>query len=328
MQYRTLGRTGYKVSTVSFGAWAIGGGWGSVRDDESLAALHRAVDLGTTFFDTADGYGGGHSEELLARLRRERREEIRIATKVGRRLQPHTAAGYADRTRMTAFVDASLRRLETDALDLLQLHCPPTEVYYMPEVFGWLDDMVAAGKVRYYGISVEKVEEGLKALEYPNLQSVMAIYNIFRQRPAELLFREAAHRQVGIIVRVPLSSGMLAGKLTRDSRFAADDHRTYNRHGEAFDRGETFSGIDWDAQLDAVEALRPLVPAGMTMAQFALRWILMDSAVTCAVPGAKRPAQVEENAAAADLPAIPQEILAAVRALYDQRIKALVHQNW
>jgi len=328
MQYRTLGRTGYRVSTVSFGAWAIGGGWGAVRDEESLAALHRALDLGVNLFDTADGYGDGRSEELLARLRRERREPFYVATKVGRRLRPHTAAGYADRARMTAFVEASLRRLATDALDLLQLHCPPTEVYYMPEVLGWLDDMVAAGKVRYYGVSVEKVEEGLKALEYPNVQSVMVIYNIFRQRPADLLFREAERRQVGIIARVPLSSGMLTGKITPGTTFPADDHRTYNRHGEAFDVGETFSGIDWDAQLAAVEELRSLVPAGMTMAQFALRWILLDPAVTCAVPGAKRPAQVEENAAAADLPPLPEATLAAVRALYEARIRPLVHQRW
>lgn len=328
MQHRPLGRTGYNVSTVGFGAWAIGGSWGAVNDADSMAALHRAVDLGTNFFDTADGYGGGHSEELLGRLRRERSEEILIATKAGRRLRPHTAEGYADREQMTGFVEASLRRLGVEALDLLQLHCPPTPVYYMPEVFGWLDDMVAAGKVRHYGVSVEKVEEGLKALEYPNVASVMIIYNIFRQRPADLFFPEAERRGVGVIVRVPLSSGMLTGKITRETTFSADDHRQYNREGQAFDRGETFSGVDFERQLEAVEALRPLVPAGMTMAQFALRWILMHEAVSCTVPGAKRPDQVEDNAAAADLPPLDADTMAQVRALYERDIQPLVHHYW
>jgi aryl-alcohol dehydrogenase-like predicted oxidoreductase len=327
MKYPTLGRTGWKVSTVSFGAWAIGGAWGAVDDRQSLAALNRALDLGVNFFDTADVYGDGRSERLLAQLRRERCEPFHIATKAGRRLDPHVATGY-NRQNLTAFIERSLKNLETEAIDLLQLHCPPTEVYYMPEVFGVLDDLVQAGKLRYYGVSVEKVEEALKAIEYPQVQSVQIIYNIFRQRPAELFFKEAKRRKVGILARLPLSSGLLAGKLKRTSAFAPDDHRAFNRHGEAFDRGETFSGLDYELGLRLVESLRRLVPQGASMAQMALRWILMSQAVTCAIPGAKRPDQAEENALAADLPALPADTMAAIQELYDTQIRPHVHQYW
>ncbi len=327
MQYRTLGRTGFKVSTIGFGCWAIGGSWGSVQDYESLAALQRAVDLGVNFFDTADVYGDGRSERLMGQLKKQRKEEIIIATKAGRALNPHVAQGY-NRENLTRFVDQSLGNLGTDAIDLLQLHCPPTEVYYMPETFGVLDDLVAQGKLRHYGVSVEKVEEALKAIEYPNVKTVQIIYNIFRQRPAELFFKQAQQRQVGILARVPLASGMLTGKLKRESQFAADDHRAFNRHGESFDRGETFSGVDYETGLAAVDALRGLVPAGQTLTQFALRWILMNEAVTCAIPGAKRPSQAEENIAAADLPPISKETMAKVKAVYDEKIRPLVHQYW
>ena len=327
MLYRELGRTGYKVSTISFGAWAIGGTWGPVEDSESLTALHRAVDLGVNFFDTADVYGDGRSEQLLAKLKHQRPEAIIIATKAGRRLDPHIASGY-NRENLTAFVERSLKNLEMEALDLVQLHCPPTEVYYNPEVFGVLDDLVQAGKIRYYGVSVEKVEEALKAIEYPGVQSVQIIFNIFRQRPADLFFTEAKRRKVGILARLPLSSGMLAGKMTRTAQFAPDDHRLGNRQGEWFDRGETFSGVDFETGLEAVEALRPLIPPGVSMAQFAMRWILEFDAVTCAIPGAKRPAQAEENIAAADLPPLNPETMRAVRAIYEQRIQPLVHHYW
>ena len=327
MQYRTLGRTGWRISALSFGAWAIGGTWGPTLESESLAALHRAVELGVNFFDTADVYGDGISERLLAKLRRQSPETFYIATKAGRRLNPHVTEGY-NRTNLTAFVERSLKNLETDALDLLQLHCPPTPVYYLPEVFGILDDLVAAGKLRYYGVSVEKVEEALKAIEYPNVQSVQIIFNMFRHRPAELLFEQVQKRQVGILARVPLASGMLTGKLKPESAFAADDHRLFNRLGEAFDRGETFSGVDYNTGLAAVEALKAICPAGMSLTQFALRWILMFDAVTCAIPGAKRPAQVDENFSAADLPPLSDETMAAVRRIYDQRIRELVHHYW
>ncbi|MCL4703598.1 aldo/keto reductase [bacterium] len=327
MEYRELGRTGWKVSALSFGAWAIGGTWGAVDDQESLAALHRALDLGVNFFDTADVYGDGRSERLLAQLRRERPQEFYVATKAGRRLSPHVAAGYS-RQNLTAFVERSLKNLEAEAIDLLQLHCPPTDVYYMPEVFGVLNDLVDAGKLRYYGVSVEKVEEALKAIEYPNMQSVQIIFNIFRQRPADLFFSEAQRRGVGILARLPLSSGLLSGKFTRASTFAPDDHRAFNRRGEAFDRGETFSGLDYEVGLQAVEALRPLVPRHWTMTQLALRWILMFPAVTCAIPGAKRPAQVEENLKAASLPPLSEATMAAIRDLYNKYARPHVHHYW
>jgi aryl-alcohol dehydrogenase-like predicted oxidoreductase len=327
MQYRELGRTGYKVSIISLGTWAMGELWGQVNDSESLAALNYAVDLGVNFFDTADSYGDGRSEQLLAKLKRQRSEPILIATKAGRRLDPHVASGY-NRQNLTAFVERSLKNLEMDALDLVQLHCPPTEVYYNPEVFGVLDDLVREGKIRYYGVSVEKVEEALKAIEYPGVQSVQIIFNIFRQRPADLFFTEAKRRKVGILARLPLSSGMLAGKMTRTAQFAPDDHRAGNRQGEWFDRGETFSGVNFETGLEAVEALRPLVSPGVSMAQFAMQWILNFDAVTCAIPGAKRPAQVEENIAAADLPPLSPEKMQAVRAVYEERIQPLVHHYW
>jgi len=302
MQYRELGRTGWKVSTIGFGAWAIGGSWGPVDDAASMAALHHALDRGVNFFDTADVYGDGHSERLIARLRRERGEPFQV--------------------------ERSLRNLEVEAIDLLQLHCPPTEVFYMPEVFGFLDDLVAAGKLRHYGVSVQKVEEALKAIEFPGVQSVQIVYNVLRQRPAELFFREARRRGVGILARLPLSSGLLSGRLTRQSTFAADDHRSFNREGAAFDKGETFSGLDFDIGLEVVEALRPLVRPGETLSQFALRWILMDEAVTCAIPGGRHAAQVEENTAAADLPPLSPQVLRAIAELYDRRVRPHVHQLW
>lgn len=327
MQYRELGRTGWNVSTISFGAWAIGGTWGTVKDEESLVALHRALDLGVNLFDTADVYGDGRSEQLLARLRKERSEPFYVATKAGRRLDPHLASRYT-KENLTVFVERSLQNLETETLDLLQLHCPPTDVYYMPEVFDALDGLVKAGKLRYYGVSVEKVEEALKAIEYPNVQTVQIIFNVFRQRPLDLFFPEAQRRRVGILARVPLSSGMLTGKMTLRSTFQEDDHRRFNRLGESFDRGETFSGLDYEIGLQAVEELRSLLPAGMTMTQMALRWILMSPAVTCAIPGAKNSAQVEENVKAADLPALSNETMTQVRAIYDRSVRPHVHHYW
>jgi len=327
MQYRELGRTGWKVSTISFGSWAIGGTWGTVSDKESLAALHAALEHGVNFFDTADVYGDGRSERLLAKLKRESKESFYVATKAGRRLDPHVASGY-NRKNLTAFVERSLKNLETEALDLLQLHCPPTEVFYMPEVFGVLDDLKQAGKLQHYGVSVEKVEEALKGTEYPGVETVQIIFNIFRQRPMDLFFAEAQKRKVGILARVPLSSGMLTGKLTKNSQFEKDDHRAFNREGEEFDRGETFSGVDYDTSLQAVDELRPLVPDGMSMTQMALRWILMFPAVTCAIPGGKRVDQVNENVQAADLPPLPEETMSKIEAIYDQKIKPLVHHYW
>src|ERR1039457_2504505 len=327
MRYRPLGRTGWKVSEVSFGAWAIGGAWGSVDDAESRGALEKAIDCGVNFIDTADVYGMGRSERLIAQLKRDHKEEIVVATKAGRRLSPHTAEGYNEKN-LTGFIEDSLRHLATDSLDLLQLHCPPTDVYYRPELFGFLDRLMEAGKIRYYGVSVERVEEALKAIEYPNVQSVQIIFNCFRHRPAELFFEQARKRQVGILARVPLASGLLTGKLTRDSQFAADDHRNFNRHGESFDVGETFSGVDYSTALEAIEELRPLAPERASLAQFALRWILEFDAVTCAIPGGKRPDQVADNCAASDLPPLSEATMRAVSAIYDARIRPGVHQRW
>jgi aryl-alcohol dehydrogenase-like predicted oxidoreductase len=327
MEYRELGRTGWSVSTSSFGAWAIGAEWGPVDDNESMAAIHRAVDLGVNFIDTADVYGDGRSERLVGRLLRERSETVYVATKAGRRLNPHTAEGY-NRQNIGKFVERSLKNLAVEAIDLLQLHCPPWNTYYMPETFGALDELVRAGKIRYYGVSVEKVEEALKAIEYPEVQTVQIIFNLFRQRPAELFFPEAIRRRVGILARVPLASGLLSGRMNPSTTFTTGDHRNYNRHGESFDRGETFSGVDYETGLDAVEALRALVPGGMTLAQFALRWILMFEAVTCVIPGAKTPAQAEENARAADFPPLSESTMKQAVEIYNSRIKPLVHPYW
>jgi aryl-alcohol dehydrogenase-like predicted oxidoreductase len=317
-----------KVSAVSFGAWAIGGFWGAVDDDESMRALHAAIDSGVNFIDTADVYGDGRSERLVARLRRERPgETIWVATKAGRRLDRQTVDGYS-RENLTAWIDRSLTNLETDAIDLLQLHCPPVGVYDRPEIFGVLDDLVAAGKLRYYGVSVETVDEAQRAIQYPAVQSVQIIFNLFRPRPAETFFQQAAGRQVGILARVPLASGLLTGKLTPDSAFPADDHRTFNRHGELFDVGETFSGVPLDAGLAAVEDLRPLVTTGTTLAQFALQWILMWNEVTCAIPGARTVRQARENSAAADLPPLSAAAMAAAMRVYDTHVRQQVHARW
>ena len=327
MNYRTLGRTGWKVSEVSFGAWAIGGAWGAVSDEEAVAALHKAVDSGVNCIDTADVYGNGRSERLIAQLRKSRKEEIIVATKAGRRLPRQGVEGYT-RQNLTGWVEDSLRNLATDTLDLLQLHCPPTEVYYRPEIFAVLDDLVMAGKVRYYGVSVERVEEALKAIEFPNVQTVQIIFNCFRQRPAELFFPRAKQKEVGILARVPLASGLLTGKLRRDSTFADDDHRNFNRHGEAFDVGETFAGVPYEAGLQAAEELKALVPANATLAQLALRWILMFDGVSTIIPGGKNPQQVTDNSGASALPALTEQQMETVRSVYERYIRPSVHQRW
>jgi len=327
MNYRLLGKTGMKVSEISFGAWAIGSSWGPVDDRQSLAALHRAADLGVNFFDTADVYGAGRSERLIGQLLRERKETLYVATKAGRRLDPHTADRYTAGA-IRHFVEDSLRNLRVQALDLVQLHCPPTQVYYQPELFDGMDALVKAGKIKNYGVSVEKVEEALKAIEYPGVKTVQIIYNLFRQRPAERFFPIAKQRWIGVIARVPLASGLLSGRMTRSTRFRSDDHRMFNRKGQSFDRGETFAGVDFAAGLDAVEELKGLLPAGMTLPQFALRWILMQDAVTCAIPGAKTPQQVEENCGASSAPRLSRKVMQAASEIYDRRVRALVHQRW
>lgn len=327
MKRRTLGKTGFQVSEVSLGAWQIGGAWGDVPDSDALRLLHEAIDSGVNFFDTADVYGDGRSEKLIAQAVRERKETIIVATKAGRRLQPHTADGY-NAKNLTAFIERSLKNLGRDALDLVQLHCPPTEVYYRPEVFGTLDDLKRAGKILHYGVSVEKVEEALKAIEYDGVETVQIIFNMFRQRPRDLFFREAVRKNVGIIVRLPLSSGMLSGKMSRQTQFAANDHRRFNRNGEQFDKGETFSGVDFDVALQAVEEIRELVPESTSMAAFALRWILDHESISCVIPGARNSEQVRANAAASDMPPLSDAVHRKIQEIYEAKVKPLVHQRW
>lgn len=325
---RTFGSTGWKVSSIGFGAWAIGGSWGDVAESEARATLAAALDAGVTFVDTADVYGDGRSERIVRDVLTARSgNRPVVATKAGRRIDPHVAEGYTPEA-IESFVDRSLSNLGIDCIDLLQLHCPPTEVYYRPELFGNLGRLVEKGKLRFLGVSVEKVEEGLKAIEYPNVASVQIIYNMFRQRPADLFLDRAKSKGVAVIARVPLASGLLTGKMTNKTTFAADDHRSFNRHGEAFDVGETFAGVPYDVALEAVEKLRPLVPAGSTMAQMALRWILMNDAVSVVIPGARSPEQARGNAAADALAPLTPDVMSAVREIYQSEIKPHVHHRW
>ena len=329
MHYRTLGRTGMHVSAISFGAWGIGGSaWGGADDAQSMRALHAAVDAGMNFVDTADVYGDGRSERLVARLRRERPgAPLYVATKAGRRLPVQTPEGYT-RENLVAWVDRSLANLQVDAIDLLQLHCPPSSVFADEEVYGVLDDLKNAGKLRHYGVSVERVDEALEAIRHQGVESVQIIFNMFRMKPADEFFAAASAADVGILARVPLASGLLTGKLTASSAFPVDDHRAFNRNGESFDKGETFSGVPYDVGLAAVDELQRLVPDGATLAQVALRWILMFDAVTCAIPGARTPDQACANASAADLPPLDDATMDAVREIYDRRIRQHVHQHW
>ena len=328
MEYRDLGQTGLRVSEISLGTWAFGGDWGTVGEDDAYAALNRAVDLGVNFIDTADVYGDGRSEKLIGRLLKDRpNDEILVGTKAGRRLDPHVPEGY-DYDNLSAFVERSLDNLGVEALDLLQLHCPPTEVYRQDSTFEALDRLQKAGKVRNYGVSVEKVEEARMALDYPGVATVQIIFNIFRQKPAEEFFPLAEERNVGILARVPLASGLLSGKMRSDRVFTEDDHRNFNREGQAFDRGETFSGVNFETGLLAAEELKELVPEGNTLAQFALRWILMHPAVSCAIPGGKNPAQVEDNVAAAEMPPLPEEVMQRAREIYESHVREEVHHKW
>lgn len=315
------------MTAVGLGTWEVGSDWGEVSEAEGRRAIEAALDAGVNFVDTADVYGDGRSERLVASVLEEREEEPMVATKAGRRLDPHEAAGYTAEN-LERFVDRSRENLDVETLDLLQLHCPPTDVYYRPEVFDALADLREAGRIAHYGVSVERVEEGLKAIEYPGVETVQIIFNPFRQRPADLFFREAKRRDVGVIVRVPLASGLLTGELSADTEFPEDDHRNFNREGEAFDRGETFAGVPYERGLEAVEALRPHVPDDATMAQFALGWILSFDAVSTVIPGSTNPDHVRENVAAADRPAPTDAQMAGVRDVYEEYVFDAVHHRW
>jgi aryl-alcohol dehydrogenase-like predicted oxidoreductase len=323
---RRLGKTGFEVSEIGFGAWAIGASWGPTDDEVSLTAMHAAVDAGVNFFDTSDVYGDGHSEKLIGRLLRERSERIVVATKFGRRVP--LALEHFTYDQMREWLKRSRENLGVETVDVVQLHSPPTPVYYEPAVWEACERLVADRLVGHIGVSVEKVEEALKAIEYPIVSTIQIIFNIFRQRPAGLFFEQAKRKDVGIIARVPLASGLLTGKMTRDTQFAPDDHRRFNRHGEAFDRGETFAGVDYETGLEVVEELRPLVPDGATLAQFALRWILMHDAVSAAIPGAKTPEQARANAATSGLPPLPEATMLRIAELYRERVAPQVHHRW
>jgi len=327
METRRLGKTGWDASVIGFGAWAIGADWGEADDDTSLAALRAAAECGVNFFDTADVYGDGRSERLVAKLRKELTSPIFVATKAGRRLPAQSVEGYTPEN-VIAWTNRSRENLEMETLDLVQLHCPPTDLFYHPEVFAALDDLVAAGAIAHYGVSVERVEEGLKSLDFPGVASVQIIYNIFRQRPAARFLAAAKAADVGVIVRVPLSSGMLTGKMTRNSQFSPDDHRNYNRHGEAFDVGETFSGVAFETGLAAVEEVRALVPPGQPMAVFALRFCLSDPGVSTVIPGAKNPEQARQNALAGELGPLDAETLEQLARIYREQIAPEVHYRW
>ena len=326
MKKRVLGKTGWKVSEISLGTWQLGGRWGSpFNEQEARATVRAAIDKGVNFIDTADVYSDGKSENMTARVVKEYGDRIYVATKCGRRLKPHVTEGYNDKN-IRRFVTDSLKNMQVDTIDLIQLHCPTTEVYYNPEVFETLDSLVHEGKLRFYGVSVEKVEEALKAIEYPGVASVQIIFNMFRQRPAELFFKEAKRRNVGIIVRVPLASGLLAGKFSRATRFDKKDHRFFNREGKFFDRGETFSGVDYEKGLNAVEELKKVFPKDLAL--WALRWVLMFEEVSVVIPGASRRELAEANIRASELPPLSDAQMKRVREIYEEFIKPEVHQRW
>ncbi|MBC6612294.1 aldo/keto reductase [Hymenobacter sp. BT507] len=328
MQHRTLGKTGFSISEISLGTWQVGGRWGEPFSHENAdAILNAAVDGGINFIDTADVYGDGESEKAVGRLVRNCSERIYVATKCGRQLQPHTNEAYQTKA-LRQFVENSLRNMQLETLDLIQLHCPPTDVYYRPEIFELFDRLKEEGKILNMGVSVERVEEGLKALNFSNVTTIQLIFNMFRQRPTELLFAEAKRHDVGLIVRVPLASGLLTGKFTPQTTFAPDDHRQFNRHGEAFDKGETFSGVNYETGLAAVEELKQLFPDQPNLAPIALRWVLMFDEVSCVIPGASKPEQLASNLQAAELPALTEEQMQAVRDIYNQKIRPQVHQVW
>ncbi len=327
MNYRILGKTNFSISEISLGTWQVGGKWGEEFSHTNAdAILNSAIDKGINFIDTADVYGDGESEKAVGRLIKSRSEQIYVATKCGRRLNPHVNEAYQPQV-LRQFVEDSLKNMGLERIDLIQLHCPPTEVYYRPEIFEVFDRLREEGKIQHLGVSIEKVEEGLKAIEFPNVCSVQLIYNMFRQRPNELLFAEAKKKNIGLIARVPLASGLLTGKFSRDTTFAKDDHRNFNRNGEAFDKGETFSGIDYEKGLDAVEELKQLFP-NSDLSLIALKWILAFDEISCVIPGASKPGQIANNLKALEIDQLSDEQFKAIQKVYENFIKPDVHLRW
>jgi len=328
MNYRKLGKTGFEVSEISLGTWQVGGKWGS-KFDHTLAEsiIREAIDNGVNFIDTADIYSDGESEKAVGKTVRESGAAVRIATKCGRQINPHVNRGYTPEV-LRGFVEESLKRIGTDCIDLIQLHCPPTEVYYRPEIFGEFEKLKEEGKILNLGVSVEKIEEAIKAIEYDNVTTVQLVYNIFRQRPREKFFSMAAEKNIGLIIRIPLASGLLTGKFGPDTRFAPGDHRLFNRGGMFFDKGETFAGVPYDAGLRAVSRLKELFPESTRLAHVALNWILINGEVSCIIPGASSPGQVRSNLEALTFPGFTEEQKRAITAIYEEDIKPLVHHLW
>ena len=328
MNYRKLGKTNFNISEVGLGTWQVGGKWGSPFNDKTADELiNTAIDNGVNFIDTADVYENGLSETAVGRVVRSRSERIYVATKCGRHVNPHLNEGYQPKV-LQKFVEDSLKRTGLETLDLIQLHCPPGEVYYRPEIFELFDRFKEQGKIQNLGVSVEKVEEGIKAIEYPNVTTVQIIFNLFRQRPSELFFKEAQKKDIGIIARVPLASGLLTGLFDSKTTFGAEDHRNFNRNGAAFDKGETFSGINYELGLQAVEALKNLFPESTNLAPIALQWILSFNEISCIIPGASKASHVLSNVSVIALPNLTPEKIAAMNAIYEKYIKPEVHQLW
>lgn len=328
MNYRTLGKTGLKISEISLGTWQVGGKWGSGFDDATAdEIINTAIDNGVNFIDTADVYEDGLSEKAVGRVVKSRSEKVYVATKCGRQINPHVNEGYQPEV-ITKYVEESLKRTGLETLDLIQLHCPPTDVYYRPEIFETLDRLKEQGKIQNYGVSVEKVEEAIKAMEFPNVATVQIIFNLFRQRPSELFFKKAREKNVGVIARVPLASGLLTGKFDSNTEFNEEDHRNFNRNGEAFDRGETFAGVNFEHGLKAVDQLKSIFPDAENLAPIALQWILQFEEISCIIPGASKKEHLLSNLSVYDLPPLDQEKIEKMNAVYEAYIKPEVHQRW
>jgi len=327
MKFRNFSNVGWQVSEIGLGCWAIGSEWGEVTPEDARDVLKTSLDKGINFFDTADVYGDGRSEKFVGELIKSTKEKIYVATKAGRRLSPHTPEGY-NLKNIEEFIDRSLINLGVDCIDLLQLHCPPSETCARKETYDMMEEIVKKGKIANYGVSVEKVSEAMDAIQYPNVKSIQIIFNIFRQKPAELFFKEAAKNNVGIIVRVPLASGLLTGKMNKNSSFPQNDHRNYNINGDAFDVGETFSGVNYEKGLMAVEKLKELIPSGFTLTDLALKWILMHEEVSVVIPGAKNREQATNNVKASDLNDIDASLISKINSIYDDIIKEDIHPRW